>query len=195
MPGKLIFVEGIDGSGKSTLAKALHTHFQPDSVLLRFPSDWPIGKLIRQSFVDASLDRSTYLYLMVADAIDAERHIKKFLADGATIIADRHTLLSGYVYQQEDHHLDAIYDVQQTHEWLKPDSILIVDVPADVALDRLRGREKYVDRVFEHNDHDYYERLRQRYLQFARDSTWPVHIIDGTGTPIDVLNTALQALD
>lgn len=195
MPGKLIVVEGMDGSGKSTLAQSLaaRPELQPLE-LWRFPSHRSIGRLIRSSFQDGSIDRQAYLYLMIADAVDAEPELRQQLATCKTVVLDRHTTISGYCYQQEDHHLDDILDVQASHEWLVPDLVLVVNVPVAVARARMAGREKYKDRVFEHDNSDYYERLRQRYLSLRHHSKWPVQVIDGDTEPQVVLERALKIL-
>ena len=174
MRGKYVCIEGTDGSGKSTLARSICQYLEDrgrSAVYRWFPSDNPVGALIRSSLRgDVLLDQKAYLYLFCADGLQANGEIEHHLELGRHVICDRHPTLSGRVFQVDHHEVeivDQIYDFATDDGVLVPDYLFVLDVPADVSLARMEKREKYKDVVFESDDLERIAELRRRYMVLA----------------------------
>ena len=192
--GKLLVFEGIDGSGKSTLSKAVATALAQLALdqwqWATYPSpDTPIGRLIRQTFDGTVvIGKEAMLWLFTAEAVDGDQQTRKLLADGVSLVLDRHALCSAQIYQGEVHSLNVISMVQAPWSFVPPDFLFIVDVPATVALSRSRRRDKPVDLMYEDSDDAaFLSRLttrREDYLAlswpFRKRDTYKKVILDGT---------------
>ena len=192
--GKLIVIEGCDGSGKTTLSKAVATvlaSLAPDKWRwATYPSpDTPIGRLIRQTFDGTVvISKEAMLWLFTAEAVDGDQQTRQLLANGVSLVLDRHTLCSAQIYQGEVHSLNVISMVQAPWSFVPPDFLFIVDVPAPVALARSRRRDKPADLMYEDaDDATFLARLtarREDYLAlswpFRKRDTYKKVILDGT---------------
>lgn len=194
MRGKYICLEGGDGTGKSTLAKALIGHLGDKAVAARFPSDGQIGKVIREGLMGVrSIENKPFLYLFAADGLQEELWIQDQLeVQEKHIICDRHPTLSGRVFQPMHHpeeHIEAVYNSAAEDGVSMPDYLFIIDVPVDVAIDRMRRREKYQDIVFEKDTPDELEIIRHRYLQLAK--RFGGVVLDGARPTVEIMDDVL----
>jgi dTMP kinase len=178
-PAYLVF-EGMDGSGKSTLSKAVTEQlpWRTTPLHLCFPSkDGAVGQLIRRAFVrEVSFGSPDYPmiaghvfgYLMVADALDREPVVLDALRlEKRPVIADRHPTVSGWVYQRETMKLDTLIAMQQRQLFTVPIVTYVLDVPAEVAIERMQQRGEIRNSIFEQDGVAYVRRLRGRYLAYA----------------------------
>lgn len=176
LKGKLVVFEGMDGSGKSTLATALVDYLcQPHrleggAILIPFPNDIrPVGKLIRDVLKGSvEVELGSLLWLFVAEAVDWDPQVQSYLDDGMWVVFDRHTSISAQVYQTESHPDVVVERIHTGWEFAAPDHVFVVDVPAEVAVQRSKSRDKYADRVFETDAMKRWEDRRQKYLTIAR---------------------------
>ena len=181
--GKYICFEGGDGSGKTTLCAALCERLGDKAVAKCFPSDGVVGSLIRQGLMgSAPIESKPFLYLFAADGLQEELWIQDQLEEqGKHVICDRHPTLSGRVFQLEHHsteQIEAVCGASAFDGISMPDVLFVVDIPADEALWRMKGRDKYFDAVFEKFDTSHIEKIRDRYLGIA--SRFGATILDGT---------------
>lgn len=200
MNGRYVVLEGYDGSGKSTLAANLAEALDKRDVpveMVGFPSRMGgIGGLIRSAFVgEAKFAKPAYLPLMVADALDWEPRIKRWVAGGGTFIADRHASFSAFVYQTEDVPEEAVAGMFSLFDWTKPDLAILVDAPVETAMQRQRSRNKQVDVVFEKNSVEYNQRLREKYLGLFARYDGRSAVLDGTLDQAELTQQALALLD
>jgi dTMP kinase len=170
--GKYICLEGGDGTGKSTLAAALFKRLTDlRSEQKRFPSDGNIGRLIRDGLMgQLSLSEKSYLYLFAADGLQEEEDIQRIQDEGVHVICDRHPTLSGRVFQPLHHpeeHIETVYNSAAADGISMPDHLFVLDVPVEVAIERMANREKYKDVVFEKADPEYISKIRKRYMGIA----------------------------
>jgi len=196
--GHLIIFEGMDGSGKSTLAQAVLSCSTEQGWWLKpptsmaFPShDGEVGKLIRRVFSgDVQVGggiRSTASvlgYLMVADAVDIEPMLLGHIADGTSVLCDRHATVSGWAYQRECWSTDQILAIQQREQFHRATVTFILDVPVVVAMERINLRGSR-NPIYEMEGIPYVSRLRARYVAYAAMHD-DVVVLDGT-RPIDQL--------
>lgn len=189
--GKYLCFEGGHGSGKSTLSGMVAAELERRghrAAKLAFPSNLSVpGDLIRaclKGHLSMANPRSL-LYLYAADGYEVDPLTKDTLARGTSVVADRHPIYSGRVYQLEHHPQWHIENVYATAELLVPDVLFIVDVPPAVAIERMQQRDKYKAKLFETAAIEKMEIYRQRYLELAamtekRGLARRCHVLDGT---------------
>jgi len=125
------------------------------------------------------------MWLFVAEAKDLEPEIEKRIGDGEWIVCDRHTQVSGLVYQGEVHGAPTVDEVTKAAELRLPDRIFILDVPAEVALERRGQRGEARNVLYEPEDRMRINLMRASYRDVA-NIMFPqtAKILDGT-LPLD----------
>ncbi|MGH9001254.1 MAG: dTMP kinase [Acidimicrobiia bacterium] len=183
-PGCFVVLEGADGSGKSTQAAMLSkrlTEAGKDVVLTREPGGTGPGEMIRTMVLHSgTLDPRTEALLIAADRAEhTARVIRPALARGAVVVSDRHTP-SSLAYQGVARGL-GVDEIARLSEWatggLSPDVVVVVDVPADVALAR---RGVPADR-FEAEGDAFARVVGRAYRDLAAGYGWTV--VDGSRPP------------
>ncbi len=184
--GRFITFEGIEGAGKSTQLDRLHRRLLSEGkqvVLTREPGGTPLGERLRSLLLDpevGAMAAETELLLMFAARAQHLREvIEPALAQGAWVLCDRFTDAS-FAYQGAGRGLGA-ERVAVLEDWLqgdvRPDLVLLFDVPSQVGLERALTRGKR-DRI-ESEDMAFFERARSAYLQRAQVDAGRYRIIDG----------------
>jgi len=184
--GRYVVFEGIDGCGKTTLLDAVFYELRGENHFglapIRFPSDGIIGTVIRDALRGTlKLDRKAFLFLFVADAMHENRDIKRWLAAGEVVLCDRHPAVSAEVFQVEEWSIDdveGIYKAASNGGLCDPDELFILDLPVEVARERMARRVKYKDVVYESDDDDRLDILRERYKWVADKRGG--HVLDAT---------------
>ena len=179
----LINLEGIDGCGKSTQSQFLIEEFKKsneETILLKEPTNGKYGKKLWQ-MLSGKIKASTeeILKLFVMDRKEhVEQKIRPALDEGKVVLMDR------YYYSTMAYQAAAGIDVnriRKDNEFApKPDIVLIFDLPADLAMKRVRGHS--VADVFEKEEH--LEKVRKAYLNLKDDPL--VRIVDATRTPEEI---------
>ena len=148
-----IAFEGIDGSGKSTQVKLLSEKLKKEgfNIYTTFePTDSPIGSLIKNIFKHRiEADHKTIAGLYVADRLDhllnKTNGILKKMDEGYTVITDRY-YFSSYAYQGTHMSLDWVIQANSlSAELLRPDLTVFIDIPPDVAMQRLSGDRNVIE--------------------------------------------------
>jgi dTMP kinase len=119
--------------------------------------------------------------------------IRPALEAGTWVLCDRFTDAT-YAYQSGGRGLSAerIGELEQwVHPDLQPDLTLLIDVPPEVAAQRL-ARARSADR-FEAEQVDFFARVRNAYLERARSEPQRFIVIDGT-QPAEVIGARLSEL-
>lgn len=185
--GRFIVFEGGEGAGKSTQATLLAASI--DAVLTREPGGTLLGQQLRALLLDTPSDDTIAIkaeaLLMAADrAQHVATHIRPALESGRHVVSDRY-LGSSVAYQGYGRGLDPT-ELADISLWatdgLYPDIVFLIDVPADLAWERIGGAR---DRI-EAAGAPFHEAVRQGFLQQAveHSDTWVV--IDGT-QPADAI--------
>lgn len=200
-PSFFIVLEGIDGSGKSTQARLLAEWYRDacgETLLTREPGGTSLGESLRALILNPDVACATRAELMLILAARAQlvaETIRPALAAGVTVISDRFSP-SSLAFQGGGRGLPlaeirAADAVARGGLW--PNLILLIDVPLEVALDRLLARaDRRADR-FEGEGRAFQERVRHTYLALAEtDPT--IRIIDGTGSIEEIQATVRQAV-
>ena len=170
-----ITFEGGEGSGKSVQAKELHRRLKKSAVpvvLTHEPGGTPLGrKLGRWLKWAQGTDISPLVELLLFNACRAQsvaEVIKPNLDKGKLVISDRYAD-STTAYQGYGRGLD-MKTVKATNntatQGLKPDLIILLDMPVEDGLARKKGIEK--DR-FEQEALAFHRRVRRGYLKLAAE--------------------------
>jgi dTMP kinase len=185
MAGLYVVFEGIDGSGKSTLFQEVCRRCDSSEKLLpaglTYPSHRDTGKFLRsvlQGKAQAAVP--SLLWLFVADAVDQEPVVLEKLQEGRLVLADRHPMFSGRVYQTEVHPHITVAHVQAEAQLRAPDLVVFVDTPPEVALARMSNRsDKPADVVYEGAGLEVLHARRALYLKVLWASMSPLLIVNG----------------
>lgn len=197
--GRFITIEGVEGVGKSTnmaqVTATLDRHGIP-WITTREPGGTPLSEKIRTLLLDkndTSMDPLTELLLVFAARVQhVEELIKPNIDKGVWVICDRFTD-STYAYQGGGRGIDKVLIEQLEKDALgqfAPDLTILLDLPVDVGMERARERGEY-DR-FEREGNDFFERVRESFLErAARESRF--RIIDA-GEELSAVNAKVVAL-
>lgn len=201
MTGLFITLEGGEGAGKTTQSRRLKEFFEGqgrDVILTREPGGTAEAEKIRDLVTQRDGGNWTpmaeCLLFFAARQMHVETLIKPALAAGKVVICDRFTD-STRAYQGYGHGfpLETIEQINAIAVGnFAPHITLIMDLPVDVALQRSfaqkeksLGREATEDR-FERLDKSFHEKLRQGFLDIARQNPTRCYIIDATRTPDEI---------
>lgn len=192
VPGKMISFEGSEGSGKSTQITRLAAHLQKmgrEVISVREPGGTEIGEQIRNIIVHNSrgdeMCPETELLLFAAARAQLVREIiAPALVAGKIVLSDRF-LDSSTVYQGIGRNL-APDPVQQINRFavgnVMPDLTLVIDVPTEVSLARIRQRASDIPDRMERENIDFYHKVREGYLLLAKGMPERLAVIDGDTT-------------
>ena len=195
--GRFITFEGIDGAGKSTQIAAVCDLLRERGLGLvqsREPGGTPLGEKLREIVLNDAMHLETEALLMFA----ARREhlaavIEPALARGEWVVCDRFSDAT-YAYQVGGRGLD-VAKFEQLERWvhpqLQPDLTLLFDVAPAVAAQRLAAGRVQADR-FEREQRDFFERVRDAYLQRAAASNGRIAVIDAAQTQ-DAVTAAVLA--
>ena len=193
MPGKFITIEGLDGSGLSTQAVMLNEYLNKQgiqTVLTKEQTDSIIGGLIKSSLREEW--KVSPLALQLLFAADRAHHmaseILPALEKGKIVICDRY-ILSTLAFGSLD--VDMTYLKQINEKFPEPNITLIIDVPVDECLSRIRqsreGRELFEER-------EKLEKVRKNYMALE-NHFMNTHIVDGSGSKDDVAERIRRIVD
>lgn len=188
--GKLISFEGSEGSGKTTQIARLAAHLQKagrEVVTVREPGGTEIGEQIRNIIVHNSkgdeMCAETELLLFAAARAQLVREvIAPSLLRGAVVLSDRF-LDSSTVYQGIARNL-AADPVAQINRFavgdVMPDVTIVIDVPPEVSLARVKQRASDLPDRMERENIDFYKKVRDGYLVLAKGMSERFIVVDGT---------------
>ena len=182
--GLFITFEGGDGCGKTTQIKLLDEYLRNKgykTLLTREPGSKGLGEKVREILLNYDGDVSPVCesFLFLADrAQNVDCLIKPALEEGTIVICDRHTD-SSVAYQGYGRGLD-IDRIKMLNNiatsGLKPDLTIVLDVDVETSQKRV-GAEK--DRM-ESAGMEFFERVRQGYLEIAKQEPERVRVVDST---------------
>lgn len=190
--------EGIEGSGKSTQVRLVAERLGPRALQTREPGGTAIGRAVRGILLDpANVELSPMAELLLYFA-DRAQHVAEVvrpaLAEGRIVLCDRH-VESALAYQGYGRGLPLVaireLGVLATGG-LRPDAIVLVDVPLELGRERARRRGAS-DRL-EGEELAFHERVRAGYdaLAAAEPERWLR--VDGRGSVEEVADAVWRGL-
>ena len=185
MEAKFITLEGIEGSGKTSSIKSITDLLDNKNIsyiVTREPGSSSIGRELRSILLDTKTEISSEveLMLMLADRKDhVEKVILPNLKTGNWVISDRF-MDSSIAYQGGGRKLDKkmIDSFSKNLSLPNPDLTLLFDVPVEISLSRVKARGE-LDR-FEQEKLDFHNRIREAYLELAKQNVNRIQIIDSS---------------
>jgi len=186
-PGALIAVEGIDGAGKTTqvvfLAEALR-HAGLEVVASKEPTGGPHGAALRASATTGRLSPRDELQAFLADRREhVDTLIRPALERGAVVVVDRYYYSSAAYQGARGIPVEEVIALNEAFA-PRPDLVVLLDVPANVGLGRVRRRDT-VENLFER------EEELQRSLEIFR-SLQGEHILRLDGQrPVEALHAEI----
>ena len=200
MKAKFITLEGIEGSGKTSSLKSITDLLDKKNisyVVTREPGGSSIGKELRAILLDPDTEISpeVELMLMLSDRKDhVEKIILPNLEKGYWVISDRF-MDSSIAYQGGGRQLDKKLIISLT-DYLnlpQPDLTLLFDLPVEISLSRVKARGE-LDR-FEKEELEFHKRIRNTYLDLAKNNRNRIKIIDSSKKIESMLNNVKQAIE
>ena len=179
MRGKFIVIDGIGASGKDTQVELLEKYLKNKKidvlVTREHTRDTPTGILI-EKIIKKQEDQIEGQALQLLFVSDRRNHfvkvIKPALEEGKTVIGNRYYPVN-VAFSTPDWREKFLKINQMVVD--KPDLVLIIDVPAEMALERMAKR----------GDHDIFDKLeimernRQGYKWYMENSGDECVLVDG----------------
>ena len=196
--GKFITFEGVDGAGKSTHIDEVISFLESQNISVkrtREPGGTKLGEKLRELLLHDEMDPETETLLMFA----ARRQhiaeiIKPNLDEGIFVVSDRFTDAT-YAYQYGGKQV-AYSKIQTLEAWvhpdLKADLTLLFDLPVEISIDRLK-KNRTPDK-FEKESEAFFNRLRNVYLDLARQHPNRYKIINANQTIKTVSHDVIEAI-
>lgn len=200
MKAKFITLEGIEGSGKTSSLKSITDLLDKKNIsyiVTREPGGSSIGKELRAILLnpDTEISPEVELMLMLSDRKDhVEKIILPNLEKGNWVVSDRF-MDSSIAYQGGGRQLDKKLIISLT-DYLnlpQPDLTLLFDLPVEISLSRVKARGE-LDR-FEKEELEFHKRIRNTYLDLAKNNSNRIKIIDSSKKIESMLNNVKQAIE
>ena len=185
--GVFIVLDGLDGSGKSEMVKLLHNYLFSKSkkyriLTTREPTNGAYGKEIRDILAretDPSISGQKLLELFIKDR---EEHLKNIILPFLNKSSNHEVniaICDRYYYStiafQAVQGLDMRMLIEVNKEFLRPDVAFILDIKPEVALERIKGREK---EKFEQLE--FMSKLREKFLELPKFLNDNIKVIDAS---------------
>lgn len=178
--GKFITLEGGEGAGKSTQAKKLAAYLQKQGhkvVLTREVGGSTAAEEIRKLWLSQNegfWDPLAELFLIFAARREhLTRTIWPALKKGSWVVSDRF-VDSSYAYQGNAKKGPGPGIVKKLYQQIagefEPDLTLLLDVPVNISMDRVKSRGGWEDR-YELKAAPFHRALRKTYLDLAKKNT------------------------
>jgi dTMP kinase len=201
LEGKFITLEGGEGVGKTTNLAFIQKYLESrgvEVIMTREPGGTPYAEMIRDLLLHKDGEKvsaDTELLLMFASrAQHIAQLIKPALAAGKWVVCSRFTD-STYAYQGGGRGI-AFERIATLENWVhgnfQPDLTLLLDVPVEIGMGRARQRA-LLDRI-EREKNDFFERVRQAYLQRAKTAS-RYKVVDASQTLVRVQSDLKYHLD
>ena len=200
MKAKFITLEGIEGSGKTSSIKSITDLLDKKNIsyiVTREPGGSSIGKELRAILLhpDTEISPEVELMLMLSDRKDhVEKIILPNLEKGNWVVSDRF-MDSSIAYQGGGRQLGKklIISVAEYLNLPQPDLTLLFDLPVETSLSRVKARGE-LDR-FEKEELEFHKRIRNTYLDLAKNNSNRIKIIDSSEKIESMLNNVKQAIE
>lgn len=189
--GCFITLEGSEGVGKSTNLAFIQQWLEEQGyqpLMTREPGGTPMAEEMRELLLsqreETVSEKAELLLMFAARAQHLDQKILPELERGGCVVSDRFTDAT-YAYQgyARGLNLDWIAQLEQlVQEQVRPDLTILLDLPTDVAQQRVTRRGT-TDR-FEQEKTTFFDRVRQGYLTRAEAEPERFAVIDA-GQPLE----------
>jgi len=185
---KFITLEGSEGVGKTSNMEFIKTLLDNANIAYietREPGGTPLGEALRNTLLGEDFkgmaDDTELLLMFASRAEHVAKVIRPALENGQWVLCDRFTD-STFAYQGGGRQLD-VNRIAGLEQWvledLRPDLTLLLDAPVEVGRERA-GKRSAPDR-FEQERDAFFNRVRETYLQRAKNDPNRIKVIDASG--------------
>ena len=197
--GLFITIEGGEGSGKTTAAKAVVDALNNkgySAVYFREPGSNETAEKIRDIAVNTPhIDPYVQLLLFSASRASIIDDIKAALDEGKIVIMDRY-VLSTMVYQGHVggipmHYINNITAIA-TKGLRRPDMEFILDIPAEIGLERIRGNGREINEM-DKLDITFHEKVNSAFKYSSYSLAR--RVIDATQSKDEVFHQIMEAIN
>jgi len=182
-----ITLEGSEGVGKTSnleYIKSMLNSANIDFIETREPGGTPLGEALRNTLLGEDFkgmsDDAELMLMFAARAEHVAKVIRPALEQGKWVLCDRFTD-STFAYQGGGRQLDTSR-IEGLEQWvlgdLRPDLTLLLDAPVEVGRERA-GKRSAPDR-FEQEQDGFFNRVRDMYLQRAKNDPQRMKVIDAS---------------
>jgi dTMP kinase len=162
----------------------------------REPGGTTAGEKVREVVLHAAMNpKAEALLMFAARAEHVATVIEPALAAGRWVLCDRFSDAT-YAYQCGGRGLPREFVVgleRLVHPGLQPDATFLFDLDPAIAYERQRAQQRSADK-FEREQAEFFRRVREAYLDRAREHSRRFHVIDASGTPQQVRDRLEVAL-
>lgn len=199
--GRFITLEGLEGVGKTSNLEVIVDRLREngvDPVVTREPGGTEIGEALRKVVLGGGLEMSAMTELLIIAAARLE-HVNTVILPalnaGRWVVSDRY-LDASIAYQGGGREL-GVERVVSLHQnlgiTLEPDLTLLLDMPVEAGLERMRERGE-PDRI-EQESLQFFERARAAYLERALSAPSRVTVINAAHPLLAVRVAVKDRLD
>lgn len=201
-----ITFEGVEGAGKSTQVKNLEEYLNNKdfkTLVTRQPGGSELGKHVRNLILNPELnDKPSDLAEMFLYLADRSHHVEKTilpaLENNIVVISDRyvdsHIAYQGYARGFDLEKLKYLNSIASKN--LEPDITFLFDLDPIIGLNRVRfGRNQLILDRIEAEKIDFHERVRNGFLNIAKENKKRVKIIDANLSQETIKNQIIEILD
>ena len=196
--GLFITFEGADGCGKTTqlmlLAKGLKAKGY-DVVVTREPGAKGVGEKIREILLnyDGEVSSRCEAFLFLADrAQHMDIIVRPAVEKGKIVLCDRHTdstvAYQGYGRGLDIERINNLNNIATSGD--KPDLTFVFDIDVETSMKRVGGQK---DRM-ESAGMEFFNRVRNGYLEIARQEPERVKVIDAAKSIDDIHKNVVDIL-
>lgn len=183
--GKFLTFEGGEGAGKSTQIKRLGSALKTAGIsttITREPGGSPGAETIRGLLLDPASEWDAPTEALLHFAARADHYTTRIapaLRNGDWVVCDRFAdstrAYQGYGLGLSLEAIETLYEIALGD--FVPDLTIVLDIPVDVGMARMRDRDGDPDR-YEQMDTAFHERLRQGFLEIAGKEPGRCEVID-----------------
>lgn len=192
--GVFISLEGIEGCGKSTQARILSNYLSGLGyciVQTREPGGTPVAEKIRQMLLDPTNEgmtsRTELLLYLAARSQHVEQLIVPSLRENKIVICERFSdstrAYQGYARGLDMNLIEKLIRIATCS--LEPDLTIILDMDVKEGLLRAERFKNYRDRL-ESEDLNFHNKVRNGYLEIAKNNPDRVKVISAEGSIEDI---------
>jgi len=198
--GLFITLEGGEGCGKSTQIALLQQHLESAGrrvIVLREPGGTRVSEAVRAILLDPENTALTPMgELLLYEAARAQlvaECIRPALEQGAIVLCDRfYDSTTAYQGGGRGFAASTLAALNRlATDGLVPDLTILIDLPVAAGLQRAAARRS-ADRL-EQEDPAFHERVRDAFLEIARNEPARVRVVDGAG-PVDTVAAGIRAI-
>lgn len=183
--GRFITIEGGEGAGKSTQIQHLADALVSAGLSVtttREPGGSPGAEMIRTLLLDPNTEWNVATEALLHSAARADHYTTRIgpaLKRGQWVLCDRYTdstrAYQGYGLGLNLEAIEILNEIAIGD--FTPDLTLILDIPVETGIDRIKGRGSNPDR-YERMEKAFHERLRDGFLDIAHKEPERCSVID-----------------